>query len=457
MQIPMTTPAEQRVGVIGLGSTGRSCVRWLRRRGMDVTVFDTRAEPPGRDEIRRAHPEVPVITGKLTPDGLAAFATLIVSPGVPVSEPAIRAAQAQGTRVMGDIEIFAQHVTRPVIAITGSNGKSTVTSLVGHILERVGKRPSVAGNIGAPVLDTLDLEPNIDVHVLELSSFQLETTSSLRPVAATVLNVSPDHMDRYPSLAEYAGAKARIFQGDGAMVLNRDDPVVRSFRRDGRETRWFSLQPPVSADDYGVVHHQQESWLVRGDALLLPTHELMLQGRHNWANVLAAIALVECFGVSPREAAIPAACFAGLPHRTEVVAVSEGVSWINDSKGTNTGATVAALWGMTQPVILIAGGDGKGADFSDLREAVAAKVRHLILIGRDADRIQSAVGDVTPSERADSLAAAVTRAREVARSGDAVLLSPACASFDMFRNFEHRGDSFRQAVARELEGRPRDR
>ncbi|MFL6651437.1 MAG: UDP-N-acetylmuramoyl-L-alanine--D-glutamate ligase, partial [Sulfurifustaceae bacterium] len=303
----------------------------------------------------------------------------------------------------------------------------------------------VGGNIGVPALSLLgEREP--DVYVLELSSFQLETTASLNARAATVLNLTPDHMDRYATLDEYAEAKARIFRGDGLMVLNADDDRVRAMGVPGRRQVYFSLGMPAAPADYGVRLFGGELWLVRGDLDLLAARDVPLPGRHNLANVLAALALADAM-ILARDAEVKAVrAFKGLPHRTELVADHNGVRWINDSKGTNVGATVAALNGMDAPVVLVAGGDGKGADFAELKDVCAARARAVVLIGRDGPRIEAALQGVVPVEYAADMRAAVRAAQTLAQPGDIVLLSPACASFDMFRNYEHRGDVFRAAV-----------
>jgi UDP-N-acetylmuramoylalanine--D-glutamate ligase len=308
-----------------------------------------------------------------------------------------------------------------------------------------GLKTAVGGNIGVPALALLDLATP-DVYVLELSSFQLETTWSLNARAATVLNLTPDHMDRYRDLDEYVQAKARVFRGDGVMVLNADDARVMALARPDRRVIRFGLGTPAGAGDYGLAAHQGAEWLMHGMRPLMAVAEIPLAGRHNLANVLAAMALASAAGVSLAACCQAARAFRGLPHRTELVADRAGVRWYDDSKGTNVGATVAALNGMTAPVILIAGGEGKGADFSELKPAVARHARAVVLIGRDAPLIERALAQAVPVQHAPDMRAAVAAARALARPGDVVLLSPACASFDMFRNYEHRGEVFKQAV-----------
>ena len=439
----------KRALVVGLGLTGMTCVRHLVARGYDVTVVDTRDQPPNLDELRREFPRVAVHTGGLPVAIFSDPGLLVVSPGVSVKEPAIARAIGSGAQAIGDIELFAREATAPVIAITGANGKSTVTALTGEMCKRAGLKTAVGGNIGVPALSLLgDREP--DVYVLELSSFQLETTHSLNARAATVLNITPDHMDRYHDIGEYAEAKARVFRGNGTMVLNADDSRVMRMRQSGRRTVSFSLARPAEAQDYGLDEIQGETWLVHGTQPLMAAREVPLAGRHNLANVLAAMALAETAGVVPEDACAAVREFKGLHHRTELVAERHGVRWYDDSKGTNVGATVAALNGMTAPVILIVGGDGKGQDFSDLKPACARHARAVVLIGRDAPLIEAALGKAVPMHHAKDMHGAVQTARKLAQAGDVVLLSPACASFDMFRNYEHRAEVFRAAVREEL-------
>ena len=436
--------------VVGLGLTGLSCVRYLVATGYDVSAIDSRAAPPNLGDVKREFPDVPVHAGGFAKDWFERADMIVVSPGISVREPVIAAA-ASRCEPIGDIELFARAVQgrAKVAAVTGSNGKSTVTALVGAMCRAAGLDTRVGGNIGVPALSLLQAsEP--DVYVLELSSFQLETTSSLNARAATILNITSDHMDRYRDIVEYTDAKARIFRGDGVMVLNADDARAHGLAQRGRPIVEFSLSAPASRRDFGVRIRGGETWLVRGNDDLMSATELRLPGRHNIANVLAAMALAEALGVA-RDAQVNAArAFAGLPHRTELVADRDGIRWINDSKGTNVGATVAALNGMDAPVVLIAGGDGKGADFSELRDPCARRARAVILIGRDGPRIDAALGDAVPTIYAADMRGAVQKAAGIARVGDTVLLSPACASFDMFRNYEHRGDAFRAAVREQL-------
>jgi UDP-N-acetylmuramoylalanine--D-glutamate ligase len=439
---------DKRALVVGLGLTGRSCVRHLAARGYAVRGVDTREAPPELGALKRRFPQVELYPGGLPDTLFDRPGLLVVSPGVSLKEKPIARAIERGIEPVGDIELFAREAKAPVLAITGTNGKSTVTALVGSLCAAAGLTTRVGGNIGTPALELLDA-PAPDVYVLELSSFQLETTWSLNARAATVLNITPDHMDRYESFDEYAAAKARVFRGNGMLVLNADDARVRAMAVTGRRTVYFGLGEPLGAGDYGIRRDAGAEWLARGTALLMPARALPLPGRHNLANALAALALAETVGVSTDVACAAIRAFRGLPHRTELVGEKDGIRWINDSKGTNVGATVAALHGMDAPTVLIAGGDGKGQDFGALRDALRARGRAAVLIGRDAPRIETALAGCVSVQRAPTLPEAVRLARRLAQAGDVVLLSPACASFDMFRNYEHRGDVFRAAV-REL-------
>lgn len=434
--------------VLGLGETGLSCARCLDRFGEPFEVVDSRREPPGLAAFRERWPEVPVALGSLDPQRLKQARRIVVSPGISPKEPALAAAVQAGVECIGDIELFAHLVDAPVIAVTGSNGKSTVTTMVGALLAAAGWNVRTGGNLGPPALDLLeDAEPPVDAYVLELSSFQLETTYSLRPAAATVLNVSPDHMDRYASLAEYAAAKGRIYNDAAAAVVNRDDPGATRLAMRVARTIGFTAGTPA-AGDFGLVTHAGEVWLAEGEQPLLPAAALPLAGGHNHVNALAALALVRALGVDVAAATPALSEFTGLPHRTRLIAEANGVRWYDDSKGTNPGATAAALEGMEGSVVLIAGGESKGADFSALRAPVARKARAVIVFGRDAEQLAAALGDAAPVDRVADLEAAVARAGEWAGPGDAVLLSPACASFDMFADYRARGEAFAAAVER---------
>jgi UDP-N-acetylmuramoylalanine--D-glutamate ligase len=437
---------KKRVLVIGLGKTGLSCARYLLARGYEVAVTDSREHPPALDQLREELPDVALFLGGFDEQAFAHADELVVSPGVSLKEPLIQAAMQRGVSVTGDVEIFAQAVHAPVIAITGSNGKSTVTSLVGVMAREDGRDARVGGNLGTPPLDMLQ-EGEPDLYVLELSSFQLEYTRSLHVQAAAVLNISEDHMDRYSSLNEYIEAKRRIFQHADVMVLNRDDPHVMAMADTGRKMISFGLDAPQPGQ-YGLRQREGAQWLCRGDEFLLAQSALLIPGLHNLANAMAALALGEAAGFDMQSMLRALQGFKGLPHRTQFVLERDGVRWYNDSKGTNIGAAEAALLGMPGKVVLIAGGEGKGADFTRLRDAVAQKARAVVLIGRDARLLEKALQGTVTLRHAADMEDAVVQARALAESGDAVLLSPACASFDMFRGFDHRGDVFMEAVRR---------
>jgi UDP-N-acetylmuramoylalanine--D-glutamate ligase len=434
--------------VVGLGKTGASCLRYLAKRGVAVSATDTRQAPPGLAELGTLAGTLDIRLGGFDLSLLDGASQLLMSPGVSLEEPIARQARARGIEVLGDVELFARAVRAPVIGITGTNGKSTVTSLVARIASAAGRRVLAGGNLGEPALDLLE-QPIPDLYVLELSSFQLETTFSLELLAATVLNVTADHMDRYPTLADYARAKARIFSKAATLVLNADDPWVAGMRRDGARTVTFSVQRADA--DFSLLRDGAKILLARRGAALLDAERMKITGLHNAANALAALALGEAAGL-PMPAMLEALqSFPGLPHRSEWIADLKGVRYIDDSKGTNVGATMAAVAGMQRPVVLIAGGLAKGQDFTPLAESFRGKVRHCVLIGKDGPAIARVLDGVCATERAASMADAVQAAQRAARAGDAVLLSPACASLDMFRDYAQRGDVFAAAV-RALEG-----
>lgn len=444
----------RKVLVVGLGDTGAACVRWLLEREARVRGTDTRAEPPHAQHLREAFPEVALTLGGFDAADFSWADLIVASPGVALATPELQVALAAGKEVVGDVELFARAINgsaAKVIAITGSNGKSTVTSLVGHLCAAVGLDTVVAGNIGLPVLEALENRETVmrdpDVWVLELSSFQLETTSSLHPDAATVLNISQDHMDRYVGLDDYAAAKARIFAGEGVQVLNRDDPMVMAMARPELRQWTFGIADAqhLAPGHFGLTTRKDRLWLCEGEEALLPVDKLPVAGLHNAANALAALALCRAIGL-PYAGLIPALkTFEGLPHRVQRVAEVAGRTFYDDSKGTNVGATVAALLGFTVPVVLIAGGDGKGQDFSPMKAAVG-NVRAMVLIGRDAPLLEQAVNGACPVARAETMEEAVGLAFRLSLPGDAVLLSPACASWDMFRNYAHRAEVFIGAV-----------
>lgn len=451
----------QRVLVLGLGATGLSAARWCAGQGATVRVLDTRAAPPALSALRAALPGAEVSLGAWTDADFASADMAILSPGVPRGDAGVQRALARGLEVIGDVELFARALaqrgaasgrTRPrVLAITGSNGKSTVTAMTGALCAGAGLETLVAGNIGLPVLDALsDMESGArawpQVAVLELSSFQLESTSSLAPDAAAILNLSEDHLDRYGGMQAYGDAKARILRGARVQVVNRDDEWTRRLASPGAPVWSFGLGAPGPGPQWGLLG-DGEHWLAEGARRILPVSRLRVAGLHNAANALAALALCRAIGLG-YEALVPAlVAFEGLPHRVQFVGELDGRRFFDDSKGTNVGATVAALKGLRETVVLIAGGDGKGQDFTPLARALAGRVRALVLIGRDAgDIARAAAGGSVPLVSAASMEEAVRAAFEASQPGDAVLLSPACASFDMFRDYEHRAEVFRAAV-----------
>ena len=440
---------DKKVLVLGLGETGLSALRWLQTQGAILSAADSRENPPSADDVIRRMPKVVVHTGAFKPEVLLSADLIVISPGVALSEPAVQAAIKQGISVIGDVELFAQYrpANAKVIAITGANGKTTVTTLVGEMCKAAGFKTIVAGNIGLPVLEALMMEAP-DVYVLELSSFQLETTHSLVVDAATMLNLSEDHMDRYEHLQDYAVAKAHIFYHAKLQVLNRDDAWSMLLARPKLAQVTFGF----SEQEYGLKQVQsdtlqKDTWLVDGEKELINVNDLKIAGLHNAANALAAVALCRGIGVDYAPIIQTLYNFKGLPHRVERVANIDDIDYYDDSKGTNVGATCAALSGLPQKIVLIAGGDGKGQDFAPLADAVAANARAVVLIGRDAGLIETALLQTNiPMYRAIDLPEAVNIAKKVAEAGDAVLLSPACASFDMFKNYVHRAEVFVDAV-----------
>ena len=449
---------DKQVLVLGLGDTGLSALRWLYRQGARLSVADTRETPPGVATLQAELPSVRLHTGAFTEAVFKHAEIIVISPGLPMAEPMVQAAIKRGVPVVGDVELFAQYKpsSAKVIAITGSNGKSTVTTLVGEMCKAAGLKTVVAGNIGLPVLDALigdGADTYVpDVYVLELSSFQLETTSSLNADAATMLNISEDHMDRYQGLDDYAQAKARVFFGKGVQVLNRQDAWSMGMALQGRTVVTFGLDEAANESDFGLLTQVGDTQLIHGSTAVFPAKEMKIAGLHNAANALAAMALCEAIGLPQAAMKNALSEYKGLPHRVEWVAEIGHVAFYDDSKGTNVGATYAALQGLVGPndskkIVLIAGGDGKGQDFSPLADIVAKNARAVVLIGRDASLIEAALrGTKVDLIKTESLEAAVKTAYNLAKAGDAVLLSPACASFDMFRNYVHRAEIFVQSV-----------
>jgi len=467
--------SNKQVLVLGLGETGLSMVRWLSVHGAHLRVADSRDTPPGLAEVTRLVGAEQVFCGEFKASLFDGIDLIAISPGVPLSESHVARAVASGIPVVGDIELFARQLTMSglraetkVIAITGANGKTTVTSMVEHLCKTAGRDAVAAGNISPAVLDVVLQRGNSqpEIWVLELSSFQLETTSSLNADVATVLNISEDHLDRYAGMDAYAAAKQRIFQGCGIQLLNRDDARSMAMALPEKKRMTFGLTPPglphfdklrtgLSGEEsaaetegyWGIEREAGEIWLMQGGQRLLGARELQVAGLHNVANALAALALCRAIDLPMAALLDGLRSFKGLPHRVERVGELQGVTYYDDSKGTNVGATVAALEGLGCKAVLIAGGEGKGQDFSPLCGAVKRHARAVVLIGRDAPIIRAALtGSEVAVHHAADMRQAVRLAAQLALREDAVLLSPACASFDMYRNYAHRAAVFVEAV-----------
>jgi UDP-N-acetylmuramoylalanine--D-glutamate ligase len=435
-------PQSSKVLVVGLGSTGMSVARYLQKLAYKFAIIDSRDKPPQMDEFTEQMPDTPIFTGGFDDAAFAVATHLVVSPGLSLHEKVIMKAIANGSKIVSDIDLFACSVTAPIIAITGSNGKSTVTTMVGEMAKAAGKVVAMGGNLGIPALDLLDQAA--ELYVLELSSFQLERTSALNAAAATVLNVSADHLDRHADIAEYAQEKQRVFRGNGAIVINLDDPIVAAMQEAGRTLYTFSIK---TCADFCLAEQDGIEYLMHYDEILMPLADLPLEGRHNAANALAALALGVSMGLDKTVMCKALRKFKGLDHRMQRVAQLRGVTWVNDSKATNIGACVAALEGYLRKVILIAGGQAKGADMNELVPAILEKAKSVVLMGKDAPLIKQALeGSSVPVYSAENMVQAVQIAASLASVGDTVLLSPACASLDQFKDYQDRGNKFTKAV-----------
>ncbi|MGK0404843.1 MAG: UDP-N-acetylmuramoylalanine--D-glutamate ligase [Oleispira sp.] len=458
--------SDQKRLIIGMGQTGLSCARFLTEKGLSFDLCDTRELLPNQADIESEFPQCQIFKGELDAEILVRYQELIVSPGIAIAEPAIVSALKQGSRVRGDVDIFAEYVTKPIIGITGSNGKSTVTTLVGEILAAGGHKPAVCGNIGIPVLEVLLNDDHYDCYVVELSSFQLETTHHLAAEVACVLNMSEDHMDRYNSMMAYYQAKHRIFQGCRNIVVNREDALTQPLVSTSMPKKSFGLQAaenPVAAKNQYAIALQKDKanevnlgeFLMFEQQPIFPVAQLKIKGRHNQLNALAAIALVESlpadFEVNYDQLHQVLSDFTGLPHRCSWVAEHDNVEYFNDSKGTNVGSTLAAIEGLasndSKNIILIAGGVGKDQDFEPLADACQLSVKQAVLFGRDASLIASSLVSTCELNIVETLEQALIQAREVSCPGDVILFSPACASFDQFANYVKRGEVFEQLVA----------
>lgn len=424
--------------VIGLGASGRAAFSYLRRRGWQVLYTDRDAERADfsiDDWVSPEHLEsrLPVID------------RVVVSPGVRPDWYPVRLVRERGLPIVSEIELFAESAQAPVLAVTGTNGKSTVTSLLGHMAGCAGINVAVGGNLGTPALELLS--PTIELYVLELSSFQLEATMSLHTLASVVLNVDADHLDRYVDLSSYAQAKARIYNHAQFAVANRDDSWVAQMTRGRTNVISFGLNPPPSASDYGLIRDPQGTeTIVRGNRTLINRSEIRLPGEHGLSNVMAAWAMGTIAGFSERSMRQAVSTFQGLSHRLELVEEIDGIQYYDDSKATNTHAASAAIHALPVPLVVIAGGDGKGQSFTEFADLLAQRARGVVLMGRASAAIREALRGRVPIQRVTTMDQAVAAAHALARAGDAVLLSPACSSLDMYRNYSARGDSFKRAV-----------
>jgi UDP-N-acetylmuramoylalanine--D-glutamate ligase len=442
--------AQSKATVVGLGATGLSLVRFLHARGADVTVVDGSAAPAGLAQLHSEFSQVKFKALDVASDTLPSSDFIAISPGVPRATVAIRNALQHGIPVLGDIELFAREVSTSasVFAVTGSNGKTTTTALAAELARCVKPDARAAGNIGVPILDALAETPQCSTWVLELSSFQLESTDSLRLVSAAVINVTENHLDRYPSFFDYAAAKARVFENATGQVLNRADVWSLSMRRPALSATTFGPTKPTSKQDFGVDQVDGRAVLMRGDTVVLAADELGVSGAHNAQNALAALALIQSLSVPAKLQQSVLRSFSGMPHRCQLIGTINGVKIIDDSKATTVVATHAALDGLAAPTWLIAGGDGKGQNFAALGVAAAKHCKAVHLIGRDAPEIASALAaNGVPYRMFTSLEDATHCALDAALPGDQVLLSPACASWDMFRNYGHRAEVFARAVS----------
>lgn len=447
----METGLEWDRMIVGLGESGHAAACHLAAAGERVAVLDTRAHPPRADDLQARFPAVPVISGDLDDRLLASAGEIVLSPGVDPRHPALAAARQRGQPIIGEIELFARAVTAPVVAITGSNGKTTVTRMVAAMAAQAGVNIAAGGNLGPPALTLLERHPDTECFVVELSSFQLETTRSLRPRVAAVLNISPDHLDRYDAMEDYAAAKARLFIGAHHAVINADDPWVRGMAPTGATLSRFTNDPDTVAD-WRLERRDGEEWLTGNGEAVLRRDALALLGRHNALNALAALAIGDAAGFDRAAMCEALRRFRPLAHRTESLGWRSGRLWVNDSKATNVASAIAAVRGMDVPLVLLAGGAAKGQRFEPLADALNGVARGAVVYGRDARVIADALDGTLPVETVSDLDAAMTAARRLSQRGDAVLLSPACASLDQFRDYRARGDFFRQRVEAMVDG-----
>ena len=432
--------------IVGLGKTGLSCFRYLSNQGLNVAITDSREEPPELLELKAEFESASVYLGQINEQVLLASDQIILSPGVSLDNKSIKLSIENNIPVFGDIELFCQKAQAPIIAVSGSNGKSTVTTIVAEMTRLAGLKTYVGGNIGIPALDLLS-DSTPDLYVLELSSFQLETTYSLNAHASVVLNVSPDHMDRYSSLKDYVNTKKRIYSGQGLMVLNKDEEYIHSIIDSKRDTIYFSLGAP-EGENFGLINHNNEVWLSQGNEKIINKNQLKIKGEHNISNALAAMALAGAVNVPTNIMADVLKNFTGLEHRCQLVREIDNVSWYNDSKATNVGACIASITGLCElgNIILIAGGDSKGADLSGLNPIVKKYIKRVFLFGIDANKLADVMGSDVDKEFVNNMNEAVKGASKIADPDDIVLLAPACSSLDMYKNYQQRGDAFISAI-----------
>ncbi|VAW86424.1 UDP-N-acetylmuramoylalanine--D-glutamate ligase [hydrothermal vent metagenome] len=440
----MTMTDKPSTLIVGLGKTGFSCVKCLVAEGVPVAVTDSREHPPYLDVLKEEYPDVAVFLGGFSDDAFKMAQQIVISPGVSRTLPEIQQAENRGLPILGDIELFAHRCKAPVIAITGSNGKSTVTAIVNKMIKAAGYKVSVGANYGTPALDLLE-EETPDYYLLELSSFQLETTTSLSPVVSVLLNLSPDHLDRYNSVEDYYAAKRRVYRGASQVISTTEEAANTIFKDKNCITFGFS------DSDACIKKIDDEPWIVYRTQPIIAVNELQLLGQHNLSNTLAAVAIANALALPLSAVAATLKIFSGLPHRMELIIEKNGVKWINDSKATNVGSTTAALLGTNGPLVLLAGGEGKGADFTPLRTAVAQRAKAVILYGRDASLISTVLNECVPVYQVATLDDAVGQAIKIVKKGDRVLLSPACASFDLYDNYEQRGDAFKSLVYKNID------
>jgi UDP-N-acetylmuramoylalanine--D-glutamate ligase len=442
MSAASKTEAAGKDLVFGLGATGLSIARYLRRADADAMFFDSRDEPPGIDELNDVWPDANIALGNIRLR--KNIKRIIVSPGIPDSHELLKKARKKKLEILSDIELFARDAKAPFVAVTGSNGKSTVTTLIYHMCRAAGRKVLAGGNLGEPALDLLD-QDQPDIYVLELSSFQLQRTETLPAEVAVLLNVSPDHLDWHADEDEYRLSKYRVYREARAAVVNRADDTAAEHAKDIEHVITFGLDEPGDGQ-YGIRRDDEIDYLARGDSLLIATHDLAMVGLHNQANALAALAAGELLGLEMSAMLQVVGEFPGLPHRMQHVARKGAVDYINDSKATNVAAAVASIESVDGSIVLVAGGDGKGGDFNELAQALEGKLRAAVLIGKDAEAIADALDTVMPVYFAQDMDDAVCQAASYAESDDTVLLAPGCASLDQYKNYAARGDAFCSAV-----------